>query len=82
MSTPSKESGALADLMKTFGSCYSQDGNVEQDRFIYEGVHRVATEASGVTYESTVVAGRPGLWIKPSGASSQHVILFMHGGGE
>lgn len=78
---PSKESGALRDLFLEIGAAFPKDGNPYLSRVIYDQVHTAASEVPGVSYESTVAGGRPALWLRPKGASTQHVILFMHGGG-
>lgn len=78
---PSKESQALAELYKTLGPQFPQDDNHFLARCVYDQVHTAAAEAPGVSYETTTVAGRPCIWIRPEKASSKHVMLFMHGGG-
>ena len=74
---PSKESQALAELFKGFAANFPEDGDPYKSRAIYDQVHKAAAEAPGVSYESAIVANRPCLWIRPEGASKDHVILFM-----
>ncbi|KAK5166524.1 ATP synthase mitochondrial F1 complex assembly factor 2 [Saxophila tyrrhenica] len=78
---PSKESQALAELFGKLAGAWPSDGDPYLSRCIYEQVHSVASEAEGVSYKTVSAGGRPSLWIQPSGASDQHVVLFMHGGG-
>ena len=78
---PSKESQALAELFKGFAANFPPDGDPYLARCIYDQVHKVASEASGVSYEDIVADGLPCKWIRPQGASTNHVVLFMHGGG-
>ncbi|GAB7345362.1 hypothetical protein MBLNU457_3711t1 [Dothideomycetes sp. NU457] len=78
---PSEDSQLLANLYKQISQAFPRDGNVVGSRFVYENIQQASTEASGVTFEETTVVSRPCLWIRPSGASDEHVILFMHGGG-
>ena len=73
---PSKESRALGELFKEFGVHFPQDGNTYLERVVYERVLTVGAEAPGVTYESTTAAGRPAIWIRPAGASENHVVLL------
>lgn len=80
--TPSSESKLLANLYQQISQAFPQDGNPVGTRFVYENIQQASTEATGVTFEETTVVDRPCLWIRPSGASEKHVILFMHGGGE
>lgn len=81
---PSKESGALAELFKTFAQNFPSDGNVYKQRAIYDQVHKAAAEVPGVSYEDAHIIGGslPCIWIRPDGATNNHVILFMHGGGQ
>lgn len=78
---PSQESGALKELFKVFASQFPPDGNTFIERAVYDEVHQAALECADVTYESTTVADRPAVWVKPEGASSNHALLFIHGGG-
>ncbi|KAF2099230.1 hypothetical protein NA57DRAFT_56843 [Rhizodiscina lignyota] len=79
---PSKESGALAELFKSFAQNFPDDGNVYKQRAIYDQVHKAASEAPGVSYEDIHIAGGiPCKWVRPEGASKKHAIVFMHGGG-
>ena len=77
---PSKESEALAELFKTFGTKFPEDGDSYLSRAVYDQIHTAAAEGAGVSYEDVTAGGRPGLWIKPEGASKNHVVLYMHGG--
>jgi len=72
----------LANLYQQISQAFPQDGNVVGSRFVYENIQQASSEATGVTFEEARVVDRPCLWIRPSGASEKHVILFMHGGGE
>ncbi|KAF7190088.1 Esterase [Pseudocercospora fuligena] len=78
---PSQESGALKELFQIISSQFPQDDNPALERVVYDQVHKAASEAPGVTYESATVAGRPAIWIRPEGASPTHAMLYMHGGG-
>jgi epsilon-lactone hydrolase len=78
---PSQESGALRELFLQLGKAFPKDGEPYLSRCVYDQVHTAASEASGVSYETTTAGGRPCLWIRPEGASKDHVILYMHGGG-
>jgi acetyl esterase/lipase len=35
----------------------------------------------GVTFTSGAVGGVPGVWVEPDGADSDHIVLYLHGGG-
>ncbi|KAK4505753.1 hypothetical protein PRZ48_003718 [Zasmidium cellare] len=78
---PSQESQALAQLFKTIAANFPSEPNHFLERCVYDQVHQAAAEPTGVTYENTVAAGRPCLWIRPENASPKHAMLFMHGGG-
>jgi epsilon-lactone hydrolase len=39
------------------------------------------SEPEAVTYETGVVGGVPGLWVRPDGADPALVLLYLHGGG-
>lgn len=82
MSSQSEPLDALAELFQKLSGCFSKDENYFQERVVYDGVERASAEALRVSYEDTVIAGRPCKWVRPAGASDKHVLLFMHGGGE
>ena len=54
---PSKESRALAELFKTFGTAFPADGNPYLSRCVYDQVHTVASEAQGVGFYIDIASG-------------------------
>lgn len=79
----SNESQAQSELFKTFVTSFSQARDITYlERAIYDQVHNLASEASGVSYEDiSITKDIPCKWIRPEKASKEHCMLFMHGGG-
>lgn len=78
---PSPESDTLRQLFIEFASAFdAAKGRPDLNRAIYDGVHKVASEPTGVTYEDTLCNNVPCKWIRPADASPKHIMLFMHGG--
>jgi acetyl esterase/lipase len=50
-------------------------------RAMLDALQELASEPVDVTYEETLAAGQPALWVNPLGAAADRVILFLHGGG-
>lgn len=74
---PSKESQALANLARQFAALFPKDGNSLGEIAVYDQIHQVGKECPGVTYESVTVAEVPSIWVRPQGASTKHVMLFV-----
>jgi acetyl esterase/lipase len=53
-------------------------GNIERASF--DEVMEQTPDAAGVTYETAVIGGVPGVWCRPGVALSSVVILYLHGG--
>lgn len=85
---PSEESQALGELFKKISANWPA-GEDEGSRFVgralYDQVHSVASEATGVGIENVVVEGRgltvPCKRFTPQTIAKKRVILFIHGGG-
>lgn len=80
---PSSESEALrahfADMARRFGN--DPDMDIATQRDIVEELSYRQAEPTGVSYEETTVGGVPALWVRPSGAVDDHIIVYAHGGG-
>jgi acetyl esterase/lipase len=53
-------------------------GNIERASF--DEVMEQTPDAAGVTYETAVIGGVPGVWCRPRVALPSVVILYVHGG--
>lgn len=82
---PSKEAGLLVDMFKKLAATMPEEPFMQ--RSLYDNLQNLATEASGVTYEDVTLPNTgkqyrgPAKWAKPKDASTEHALLFMHGGG-
>lgn len=65
-----------ADEMQTH-----PDMSLQLLRIMFDDWQRATAEPEGVTYRHTAVGGVPGIWAEPIGASSEEVLLLLHGGG-
>lgn len=77
------ERSALKELYRNWNERIATSGEAgfALIRDLYEGWGRHATEAPGVSYESTDVDGLPALWAIPANAVDNSALLFLHGGG-
>jgi epsilon-lactone hydrolase len=58
----------------------SAPGKGHIDRAPFDEVLEQTPDAAGVTYETGVVGGVPGVWCRPADAQKGAVILYFHGG--
>lgn len=78
---PSEASQALADMYRELKASVRPDFDNFVLRALSDGTWKVGAEALGVTYEESTIAGCPCIWARPEGASTNHILLYMHGGG-
>ena len=83
---PSKESAALKSLFQTISANFPPPGtdNIYLERALYDQVSTASSEPENTTYADRSTSTSPPvryLWIEPQNASSNHAILFLHGGG-
>jgi len=83
---PSKESLALAALYSQWGEegVANATGGLNPLtllRYQYNSWTILATEPTGVQYETIDTDGVRGIWTRPNGAAADRVILYFHGGG-
>ncbi|WP_109479808.1 alpha/beta hydrolase [Paraburkholderia sp. C35] len=57
------------------------DMSLELLRIIFDDWQRATVEPDGVTYAMSRVGNVPGMWVTPVDAKTDHVLLFLHGGG-
>jgi monoterpene epsilon-lactone hydrolase len=80
---PSIESGALRAHYRALNERTAANPRIDLAtlRDLFEGIHVLATEVPGVTYEEVDAGGVPALWCRPSDPAADSAILFTHGGG-
>jgi epsilon-lactone hydrolase len=86
MAPPEESSDILANHFRTISSLRPDPPNPFLQRALYDTISHLSTEVSSVTYEDVTIPGQggastPAKWIRPTNASPNHVLLFMHGGG-
>jgi len=81
----SQEAQAINDIIRSYRDSVVPDGpppTVEQQRAGADAsMASVGTMPDGVDVTDADANGVPGLWISPRSASSDHVVLYLHGGG-
>jgi epsilon-lactone hydrolase len=85
---PSTEWSALRD---TFAACASKTmatfmaavtaANPGIDMRGIDGIYRLATEPTDVTYEEVAAAGLSAIWANPAGCDTERALIYFHGGG-
>jgi acetyl esterase/lipase len=81
----SQEAQAINAIIRSYRDNVVPDGpppTVEQQRAGAEAtMASVGTMPDNVDVQETSANGVPGLWIVPRSASTDHVVLYLHGGG-
>ena len=81
----SPEALAINEIIKAYRDNVVPDGpppTVEQQRAGADAtMEAVGTMPDGVDVQDANANGVPGLWITPKSASTNHVVLYLHGGG-
>jgi len=81
----SQEAQAISAIIRSYRDSVVPDGpppTVEQQRTgAEETMASVGTMPDNVDVRETDASGVPGLWIAPQSASSDRVVLYLHGGG-
>lgn len=79
----STQSRVLADLYKEWARRQELSGEEGFGfvRDLYKDWGVYATEPPGVSYETVVADGVPGIWAIPAEAEPDSALLYMHGGG-
>jgi acetyl esterase/lipase len=76
--SPSKQSEAVRRHWETSWLAMTQPGFEAPDD---ESWGNLTAEPRGVDYLETEAGGRPAMWARPKGASTDRVLLCVHGGG-
>jgi len=80
---PSDEMAATLAVMWARGSAQlgSADSTLEERRAELEGLSEVFVVPEDISVAEVVAGGVPGRWLTPPGASTDAVLLYLHGGG-
>ena len=70
----------IAEVRAHLAKLPARTSNAER-RAMYDRAEQVFTLPPGATVESVTAGGRPAEWIRPAGARSDAVLLYLHGGG-
>ena len=85
MAMASPEALAINEIVKAYRDNVVPDGpppTVEQQRAGADAtMEAVGTMPDGIDVQDANANGVPGLWITPKSASTNHVVLYLHGGG-
>ena len=81
----SQEALAINEIIKAYRDSVVPDGpppTVEQQRAGADAsMEAVGTMPDGIDVQDANANGVPGLWITPKTGSTDHVVLYLHGGG-
>jgi monoterpene epsilon-lactone hydrolase len=79
----SRQSEAVSDLYRSWQGTMAENPNwtPAQQQDLIEGWNVLTTEPGRVDYVETDAGGVPAMWAAPKGASEEHVLLCLHGGG-
>lgn len=81
--SPTAESDSLRVLYQDWSNIMGADHNLDVRLFrsIFDEWHQPTREPEGVTYKEENVGGVDAIWCFPTGAATNQVLLYTHGGG-
>ena len=78
----SPEALAIKEQLRLLGESVGGTESVEEQRAQFEMAAAMMTAApDGVTWTEVDAGGVPAIWADPDGGSTDHVVMYVHGGG-